>query len=202
MAKTANQRLRQLEKSGLAGSSPAYRYIERLDFENRLEAGTVPFITATRKGQLKFSTSTGKLTAQQLQREYEQLQKFLTAKTSTVTGTKKTLDKSREAFNRMLEKSGKIPWTREQYADRAMQPLLDSYYNMFGSQEFNEMLSAGYSAGLDDTQIARLLDKIGMFENMTKDRADSEGIRQKIYRAFDEWQREGHFRNDYFRNPE
>lgn len=188
MAKTANQRLRQLEKSGLSQSSQAYSYIVRLDFENKLEAGTVPYITNTKSGQLKFSTKMRDVDDKVLMDEYTKLQDFLRAKTSTVSGTKKNLEYSREQFNRKREKDGKIPWTPEQYKDvRLHEPLLDTYYNAYGSQEFNNMLSTGYSVGLDDVQISKVLYLVGLREGMEKAEAEAIGVMRNTYMKFDDW---------------
>ena len=55
MVKRANQRLRQLEKSGISKSSVAYQKIQGQAYGNDL------FFSTTNKGQFKFNTNINKL---------------------------------------------------------------------------------------------------------------------------------------------
>ena len=53
LTKRANQRLRQLEKSGVSQQSRAYRYVKRLVFDKQINN----IVDVTKKGEPKFKTS-------------------------------------------------------------------------------------------------------------------------------------------------
>lgn len=185
LAKTANQRLRQLEKSGMANQSAAYGYIERHAFDESVnKSGKYEYMTTTQNGEIKFSTNTRGRTAQQLKREAYELQKFLHAETSTVKGTKAVQERSRKAFNDAVQNNGGIPLTQEEYANLGMNPLLKHYYDLYGSQEFNNMLWTGYHAGITQSEIIQLLRDTGFTEDI-EDPGDYEI--GKIYQAFEDF---------------
>lgn len=79
--KRANQRLRELEKQGLQ-NSPAYHAVERLALVGD------PATARTGKGEIKFTTNVKSLTPQQREHLRSEVQRFLSAKTSTKSGIK------------------------------------------------------------------------------------------------------------------
>lgn len=95
LAKRMNQRLRQLEKSGLTQSSKAYGRIELWGYNQSKE-----FLTTTGKGEIKFKTSTKGRTTRQLQAQIRQMEIFANANTSTVSGIKKSYTKSYQTFKK------------------------------------------------------------------------------------------------------
>lgn len=80
LAKTANQRLRSLEKAGLQNASNAYRYIEKLHFDKDSATAT------DAQGRMKFNTNFRGLTYQEVQHRIGEITRFLEAQTSTVSG--------------------------------------------------------------------------------------------------------------------
>lgn len=83
LSKTANQRLRQIEKAGLTGASNAYRYIEGRAYDDE------PYMDKTNNGEMKFRTNYRGTTLNSLREQMSELQEFLfKSKTSTVTGVK------------------------------------------------------------------------------------------------------------------
>lgn len=82
LAKRANQRLRELEKRGLSGVSGTYRLVQAAAYSGE------EYTRKTAKGQIAFKTEKGRLTRsdEDIKREFEKLNKFLNAKTSTATG--------------------------------------------------------------------------------------------------------------------
>lgn len=82
LAKTANQRLRQLEKNDLANASNAYRYMERLHYDKDSATAT------DSQGRIKFNTNFRGKSYQEIQHEIGELTRFLEAKTSSVSGVK------------------------------------------------------------------------------------------------------------------
>lgn len=108
-AKRANQRLRQLEMSGITESSRAYQVTARKAYDH------LPGYTQTKAGNIAFDRSVKSKTIQELEQELEELDKFLdpgTIHTSTVRGYKKSLEKSFEGYKKSM---GDETLTFEQY---------------------------------------------------------------------------------------
>lgn len=87
--KTANQRLRNLEKEGLSDASKAYRWINQKSFDG------ADFMDRTKKGQPKFKVSRSE-SIQEARRRAAEISKFLEAKGSTVGGVKRQYEKMAE----------------------------------------------------------------------------------------------------------
>lgn len=92
--KTINTRLTELERKGYAESSAAFRYITEKD-PHRGE-----FVTKSKSGYTKISLKTKGLTRNQLLAKATTIQGFLNAKTSTISGIKKTYTQARKTFNK------------------------------------------------------------------------------------------------------
>ena len=96
-AKRANQRLRQLEKSGIDESSRAYQVTARNVYDG------LPGYVTTRAGNIAFDRRFKSKTIEDLEKELKELDKFLdqgTIHTSTVRGYKESLRKSFEGYKR------------------------------------------------------------------------------------------------------
>ena len=108
-AKRANQRLRQLEISGIDESSRAYQVTARKAYDG------LPGYTQTKAGNIAFDRAVKSKTIQELEQELVELDKFLdpgTIHTSTVRGYKKSLEKSFEGYKKSM---GDETLTFEQY---------------------------------------------------------------------------------------
>ena len=97
LAKRANQRLRQLEKSGLSESSAVYRAVER-----RVYDGQAGYQTSCH-GNIGFSRKFSKMTRGQMVKLKKELARFLQTRTSTVTGYKSTQER---AYSTYVKKYG------------------------------------------------------------------------------------------------
>ena len=96
-AKRANQRLRQLEMSGINESSRAYQVTARKAYDG------LPGYTQTKAGNIAFDRSMKSKTIQELEDELRELDAFLdpgTIHTSTVRGYKESIKKSYEGYKR------------------------------------------------------------------------------------------------------
>ena len=96
-AKRANQRLRQLEISGINESSRAYQVTARKAYDG------LPGYTQTKAGNIAFDRSVKSKTIQELEDELRELDAFLdpgTIHTSTVRGYKESIKKSYEGYKR------------------------------------------------------------------------------------------------------
>ena len=96
-AKRANQRLRQLEISGINESSRAYQVTARKAYDG------IPGYTQTRAGNIAFDRRVKSKTIEELEAELRELDSFLdpgTMLTTTVRGYKESLRKSFEGYKR------------------------------------------------------------------------------------------------------
>ena len=159
--KAANQRLKALEKAGLAKSSNAYRYME-----NQLRAG-FSYVTTTsgktqkRKrrdtgesyevqtedGHVKFRTNFRGMSMEEMRQELRELDTFLfRSKTSTVKGVKEHYKKIKESiennrYNRRVAEFFKEK-TMEEFAEFWENQQLSKVYEMFGSSTAVEVVQA------------------------------------------------------------
>ena len=190
LAKVANQRLRQLEKSNKATSSPAYKYVERLAFDATKTKGTgkdkYSFIGETKWGEIKFNTATAKMNQSQLRQEFSFLQRFLNTKTSTVSGVKKNIEKGYEKFKEQYEKAtgstlgeGSI----ELWGDA----LFKHFSEIYGSDEAENLMQQIDSNDLSRSEVHEILRKSGFSLNTGYD----EKPLSTIYDNFDSWLESG-----------
>lgn len=190
LAKVANQRLRQLEKSNKATSSPAYKYIERMAFDASKTKGTgadkYSFIGETKWGEIKFNTATTKMNQSQLRQEFSFLQRFLNTKTSTVSGVKKNIEKGYEKFKEQYEKAtgstlgeGSI----ELWGDA----LFKHFSEIYGSDEAENFMQQIDSANLSNSEVHEILRKSGFSLRTGYDEVSL----SQIYDNFDSWVKSG-----------
>lgn len=190
LAKVANQRLRQLEKSNKATSSPAYKYIERLTFDASKTKGTgaakYSFIGETKWGEIKFNTATTKMSQSQLRQEFSFLQRFLNTKTSTVSGVKKNIEKGYEKFKEQYEKA-----TGSTLGEGSIELWGDSLFKHFseiyGSDEAENLMQQIDSSKLSISEVREILRKSGFGLNSGYDEVPL----SQIYDSFDSWVKSG-----------
>lgn len=152
MSKTANQRLRQLEKQGFTELN-AYRKV----LSNSQKMSIFDY---TKKGEIKFSGKTKNKTYNQLEQEFSELQKFLTAKTSTVKGIKEKYEKATKKVN---EKFG-VNLTTQQIGELFESEIIQNSSNRFGSDKVLSIISRYNISDLPSNDI------IALFENATNGR--------------------------------
>lgn len=132
--KRANQRLRQLEKSGYT-NSPAYRYILSNAFYGDKN------IAFTKSGEIKFNTNLRGLSSDQMDELNSMVKKFLSKQTSTVTGTKIMLTHAFEGYNKKLESIGMDTLDNKDFLyvwDSAQAKALKE---MYGSEQANVLIN-------------------------------------------------------------
>lgn len=162
LAKTANQRLRQIESSGKTEQSLAYKWVER-QFNDWLESDKTKntFMSVTSNGELKFNTSVAKMERGKMQQELVRLRDFLTAKTSTVSGTKETVSKAYESF---MDNTG-VALSEEDFDALWDEPLVQRFFDMYGYSEFHRLTEAVEDYSISPTQVTAILKKAGITEN-------------------------------------
>lgn len=133
LTKRANQRLRQLERSGVVQQSRAYRYVKRLVFDKQI----YDVVDLTNKGEPKFKTSYSKMNNRQLKRQIREIETFLQAKTSTVGGVRQAYEKAYKTYSRIYNDN----LTFEEYSNLFDETNLKWYSNTYGSKELNKLVS-------------------------------------------------------------
>lgn len=137
LAKTANQRLRALEKADLTRASNAYRYVERQADDNEFGYGD-PIYGKTKKGEWKFRTDVTKMDMGLLKHEVAELRDFLfEAKTSTVKGVKQ---RYQQAYDTWKEKNPDSQMSFNDFSEMWHDVNTKKLIKMFGSDVAIEMI--------------------------------------------------------------
>ena len=169
-AKTANQRLRELEKQGLSGSSAAYHAISEFYNDNR------EFMTTTKSGELKFKTDTRHRTKEQLRRELMELDTFLfRAKTSTTKGVKAHYEKIKVSIGVQNTNDTKTQAVMDFFNDMDMDEFtqfweVHNYHQLFkiyGSDSVIEMIAYANKRGISDEKMEDFY--VALLNGETKD---------------------------------
>lgn len=130
LAKKANQRLRQLEKSQL--NTPAYKWVLRQGQKG------INYIGKTSKGQVKFRTDITKLSQNksQFNAYIKALDSFLNAKTSSITQVKAMLNESRKTFNDRFN----MNLSQQEYLDMWSSSAIQSAMGLYGSTQVLDII--------------------------------------------------------------
>ena len=130
ISRQANNRLRLLERKGLANSSNAYRWVlNQFGLENL-------FISLTSTGKIKFDRGFFKsMTKGELIDYINTVENFMQAKTSTVRGTEKKYEKAHKSFEKFLENQDFKNMTFDEYMDFWEDTIIKNYFKKYGSQE-------------------------------------------------------------------
>lgn len=167
-AKTANQRLRQLEKDSLNSSSPAYRQIKSYWEDER------SFMDTTSNGEIKFKTNFRGMNKEQLRQELLELDTFLfRAKTSTSAGTKSHYEKIKESIGKQNESDSKSQAVMDYFNNMSMKEFSQfwEYTNMsqlikaYGSDTMVQLISAGEDKKFNLARMDELFSNILNEEN-------------------------------------
>ncbi len=132
--KRANQRLRQIEKSGYT-NSPSYRYILNKAFYKD------PNISFTKHGEIKFNTNLRNLPQAQLDELDSVVHGFLSKQTSTVSGIKTMMKNVFTGYNKKLQSLG-----MDEIEDKDFLYVWDSAQakalkEMYGSEQANVLIN-------------------------------------------------------------
>lgn len=131
LAKTANRRLRSLEEKGLEKGSNAYRYIEKLHFDKDNATAT------DSQGRMKFNTNFRGLSYQDIQHRLGEIQRFLNAPTSKVSGVKEKYYKGWLSYSKETnEKTGGSLISFADFTDIMRNQKIKDSKAMFGSKLF------------------------------------------------------------------
>ncbi len=183
MGKVANTRLRELEKTKhgtIYKSSSAYRYVEKQARFEREQGQTFVYGT-TKDGSFKFNTSTRNVDIRSLQERATQISRFLSARSSTVTGTKAIYKQSFKTYKDSTGYTGSFSEWSETFSNA----IIKNFREQYGSDNINALMEKGRKYKMSTDEIANLLYDVGFREDTDfyKENPDKEIPLSKIYDA-------------------
>ena len=164
MGKVANTRLRELEKtkhSAIYKSSSAYRYVQKQARVER-EQGQTYVYSVARDGSFKFNTATRNYDIRALQERATQISRFLSARSSTVTGTKAIYEQS---FRTYKENNPDYKGTFSEWAEGFSYAILNNFMKQYGSKEYEKLMLKAMAYNMSNDEIANMLYDVGFRED-------------------------------------
>jgi len=129
LSRQANNRLRLLERKGLASSSNAHRWAKnQFELENK-------FFTLTSTGKVKFNRDFKSMTKNELIDYINTVENFMQSRTSTVGGTSKKFEKAYNSFEKFLQLQEFNAMTFDEYKDFWESTIIKNYIKKYGSQD-------------------------------------------------------------------
>ena len=164
MGKVANTRLRELEKTKhekIYESSSAYRYVEKQARFEREQGQTFVYGVA-KDGSFKFNTSTRNVDIRSLQERATQISRFLSARSSTVTGTKAIYEQSYKTYK---ESNPDYEGSFSEWAEGFSYAILNNYREQYGSKEYEKLMLKAKAYNMSNDEIANMLYDVGFRED-------------------------------------
>lgn len=160
MGKVANTRLRELEKTkhgSIYKSSSAYRYVEKQARIEREQGQTFVYGVA-KDGTFKFNTSTRNVDVRSLQERATQISRFLSARSSTVTGTKAIYEQSYRTYK---DSHPDYDGSFSQWAEGFSYAILNNFREQYGSKEYEKLMLKAKKYNMSNDEIANMLYDVG-----------------------------------------
>ena len=184
MGKVANTRLRELEKSKhgkIYKSSSAYRYVEKQARIEREQGQTFVYSVA-RDGSFNFKTSTRNVDILSLQERATQISRFLSARSSTVTGTKEIYKQSYQTYK---DSNPDYEGTFAEWSESFSNAIIKNFREQYGTDNVNALMEKGRKYKMSTDEIANLLYDVGFREDTDyyKENPDKEIPLSNIYDA-------------------
>lgn len=156
MSKRANTRLRALEAGG-GTEQRAYQHALSSFYSNDRA------YTVTEAGELKFNTNIRALTYNEKQHLFSELQGFLSAKTSTISGIKEKYQKATDTLNkRYKEKHGReLGLTPQQIGELFDTQSVKAFSELYGS---DAVLNTILSKSIERMSVEEIIDAFNSTE--------------------------------------
>lgn len=189
MGKVANTRLRELEKTkhgAIYKSSSAYRYVEKQARIER-EQGQNFVYGVAKDGSFKFNTSTRNVDVRSLQERATQISRFLSARSSTVTGTKAIYKESFKTYQDSTGYTGSF----SEWASTFSNSLIKNFRDQYGTDNVNALMQKAKTYKLTADDIENLLYDVGFRKDTDyyKENPDKEIPLSKIYDAMESYRK-------------
>lgn len=177
MIRKANDRLRRLEKAGLYEESREYRLVSHYAYSDPDGKGSIYNVNAE-KDTIRFKSTLPTGQGYTREREYmiNTLRNFLRASTSTVSGTRKSINKAFQSFMNNQDIKGEM--TQDQYMqlwrtyhDMGLRDKLDNQgYNAFmtlvKNTDIYEMTSDEMKIALDYLEKSEAISEEGKIDDV------------------------------------
>lgn len=134
--KRANQRLRELEKQGLI-NSPAYKAAERLAAigDKAMSTGTHTDKQGVKTKVIKFNTNVRSLNYNQRRHLEAEVERFLSAESSTTKGARAIVERARKAYNEKAKKEFGRDIGADEWLNIWEAGIVKQYKLLYGSDE-------------------------------------------------------------------
>ena len=190
MGKVANTRLRELEKTKhkkIYKASASYRYVEKQAKVEREQGQTFVYGTA-KDGSFKFNTSTRNVDIRSLMERATQISRFLSARSSTVTGTKAIYEQSYRTYR---ESNPDYEGSFSEWAESFSYAILNNFREQYGSKEYEKLMLKGKKYNMSNDEIANMLYDVGFREDTDyyKVNPDKPISLSDIYDAMEEYRK-------------
>lgn len=190
MGKVANTRLRELEKTkhgSIYKSSSAYRYAEKQAWIER-ELGQTFVYGVAKDGSFKFNTSTRNVDNRSLQERATQISRFLSARSSTVTGTKAIYEQSYKTYK---ESNPDYEGSFSEWSESFSYAILNNFREQYGSKEYEKLMLKGHRYNMSNDEIANLLYEVGFRDDTDyyKENPDKPISLSDIYDKMEEYRK-------------
>ena len=190
MGKVANTRLRELEKTkhgSIYKSSSAYRYVEKQARFEREQGQTFVYGVA-KDGSFKFNTSTRNVDIRSLQERATQISRFLSARSSTVTGTKAIYEQSYKTYK---ESNPDYGGSFSEWAEGFSYAILNNFREQYGSKEYEKLMLKAKKYNMSNDEIANMLYDVGFREDSDyyKENPDKPISLSDIYDKMEDYRR-------------
>ena len=190
MGKVANTRLRELEKTKhkkIYKASASYRYVVKQARIEREQGQTFVYSVA-RDGSFKFNTATRNYDIRALQERATQISRFLSARSSTVTGTKAIYEQSYRTYK---ESNPDYEGSFTEWAEGFSYAILNNFREQYGSKEYEKLMLKGHRYNMSNDEIANMLYDVGFRDNTDyyKANPDKPISLSDIYDAMEEYRK-------------
>ena len=190
MGKVANTRLRELEKTKhkkIYKASASYRYVVKQARIEREQGQTFVYSVA-RDGSFKFNTATRNYDIRALQERATQISRFLSARSSTVTGTKAIYEQSYRTYK---ESNPDYEGSFTEWAEGFSYAILNNFREQYGSKDYEKLMLKGHRYNMSNDEIANMLYDVGFRDNTDyyKANPDKPISLSDIYDAMEEYRK-------------
>ena len=190
MGKVANTRLRELEKTkhgSIYKSSSAYRYTKKQARIEREQGQTFVYGVA-KDGSFKFNTATRNVDIRSLMERATQISRFLSARSSTVTGTKAIYQQSYQTYK---ESNPDYKGSFSEWAEGFSYAILNNFREQYGSKEYEKLMLKARAYNMGNDEIANMLYDVGFREDTDyyKDNPDKPISLSDIYDAMEAYRK-------------
>lgn len=165
MGKVANTRLRELEKTKhkkIYKASASYRYVEKQARIEREQGQTVVYGVA-KDGSFKFNTATRNVDIRSLMERATQISRFLSARSSTVTGVQAIYKQSFDTWKADHQEQGGISFS--EWSEIFSEGILRNFLDQYGSEKFHELTQKSRDYKMSSEELANVLYSAGFRED-------------------------------------